>query len=369
MRRSNFAIALVVFLSLRCSESLIEPVPDHVLTMKGFTYTSFTADGFQQGSERNAVGELKSQINNNWIALTVFEYQSSPASWDIAPNTTGTNPLNGQVWSTTSTEEDIREGARQARTYNMQIMLKPQIDLYTGEWRASITPDAQGVWFRTYAAMMMKYARLASDLHIEMLCIGTEYVVATQPKFSAQWRALIGTLRQIYSGSLTYASNWNGANAYGVVTPEFQQVEFWNELDVIGVDTYFPLTHSSEDSLPDYQTALDRAIRSSQAIGATSFRYGKPVVITEIGIQSVKGALAAPWDYSLGASPGAVIDNTVQEFYYSVMIDALGKQSWCSGMFWWHWESVPSANVAVNYTPEDKPAAQTLHAWYSDTGI
>ncbi|HEV8538354.1 MAG TPA: glycoside hydrolase TIM-barrel-like domain-containing protein, partial [Bacteroidota bacterium] len=324
---------------------------------------------FRQGGERNALGRLKNQINNDWVALTVFEYQSSPTSTDIAPNTTGINPVTGSGWSTSSTEDDIREGVRQARSANMKILLKPQLDLYTGEWRASIRPDEEGNWFASYTAMMLKYARLCNELHVEMLSIGTEYIVATQSKYTFRWRRVIDEVRRSYAGQLTYASNWSGDFAHGITQPEFSQIGFWSDLDYVGVDTYFPLTDAQSDTLPAYDVALNRAISASSQIGFVSYRYSKPVIITEIGIQSVRGALASPWDFSIGNSAGAIPDSAVQQFYYRVMIDAIGKQPWCSGMFWWHWESVTSSNAVTNYTPEDKPAAVVLRQWYSGIGI
>src|SRR5205823_2136414 len=98
-----------------CRNSLVGPVSSHVLEMKGFAYTSFTADGFQQGGRRRAVERLKSQIGNDWISLNIFEYQTSSATADIAPNTTGINPLTGAAWAMSSTEADIRFGIAQAR--------------------------------------------------------------------------------------------------------------------------------------------------------------------------------------------------------------------------------------------------------------
>lgn len=365
----SVALGVLVFLAADCRESLIEPVPDHLPEMRGFTYASFTADGFRQGSQRMAVEKLKTQINNDWIALTVFEYQTSPTSTDIAPNTSGMNPLTAAVWSTSSTENDIREAVQQARAHGMKIMLKPHVDLYSGEWRALITPDDRGDWFRSYTAMMEKYARLAEELHVEVLCIGTEYVVASQSKYTVRWRQLIADLRKSFSGKLTYAANWSGYLGPRIMPPEYQNIGFWSQLDFIGVDLYFPLTSAHADTIPPYEVAVRTAVSASQQIGSVSYRYAKSVIVTEIGIQSVTGALAAPWDFSLGASTSGVPDNNVQEFYYRVMIDAIGKQSWCSGMFWWHWESVPSSNVVTNYTPEDKPAAVVLRQWYSQAGI
>ncbi len=350
-----------------CTDFGVEPDESHMPEMKGFCYTSFASNGFTLGGQINAVEDLKSQIGNNWIALSVFEYQSTAASSDIGPNTTGINPLTGGVWSTTSTEEDIREGVRQARLQQMKVMLKPHVDLYSGEWRALIQPDPQGNWFRSYTAMITRYARLASDLNIEMLCIGTEFVVATQPTYTVAWRAITDSIKQYYHGKLTYAANWNGAYAAGIATPEFEQVEFWDKLDYIGIDSYFPLTSSPNDPIPSLQVVMERMIAPVQSIGAVSSRFGKSVLFTEIGIQSVHGALASPWDFSLGRVPGAVQDNGVQEFYYRVMIEAVGNQPWCAGLFWWNWESERSTYEATNYTPRNKLGACTLLEWYSGT--
>ena len=83
----------------------------------------------------------------------------------------------------------------------------------------------------------------------------------------------------------------------------------------------------------------------------------------------MQGALASPWDFSLGGIPGAIRDDGVQEFCYKVVIDALGNQPWGGGVFWWNWESVPSSFASTNYTPRDKPAAALLHQWYSGNDV
>ncbi len=369
--RGKVSSILITFLVLffgSCNESLLGPLPDHVPEMRGFSYTSFASDGFRQGNQHNAIEDLKTQTASSWIALCVFEYQRHQYSLDIAPNKTGINPATGGVWSTTSTEDDIRAGVSDARAKLIAVMLKPQVDLYNGEWRATIHPDAGGLWFSSYTAMMIKYARLAEELHIEMLCIGTEYVFASQHNYASQWRSLIAAVRNIYTGKLIYAANWNGDYADGLTTPEFKQVEFWNDLDYIGVDAYYPLTNSAGDSIPAFETAVANTVSNVQEIRAISSLHYRQVVITETGIQSVHGALAAPWDYSLGASNQAVQDNQAQQFYYRVMIEAIGKEPWCNGMFWWNWESIPSINESTNYTPQNKPAAETLRQWYSTTG-
>ena len=362
------ALTLVVSL-LGCRDSSVELINSrHIPAIKGFTYTSFSADGFTLGSERNAVSDLQSQTGCTWIALTVFEYQDSSSSTNIEPNTTGVNPLTHRPWSTTSTMDDIRTGIREARSRNMNIMLKPHVDLYSGQWRAAILPDHDGKWFASYSTMLMKYARLAAESNIEILCIGTELVRATQRQFTAQWRTLISTIRRQYHGKLVYASNWSGAFDYGINWPEYDQVEFWNELDYIGIDAYYPLTDHRDDPQPSFAAALMKLRAPSAAFRILSARFGKPILITEIGIQSVKGALAAPWDYSIGAS-NASADNSVQDFYYRAIITGFGSEPWCTGVFWWNWESVVSPNESTNYTPRNKRAAITLKKWYTNSAL
>ena len=46
--------------------------------------------------------------------------------------------------------------------------------------------------------------------------------------------------RAVYKGKLTYAANWDG---------EFEEVAFWDALDVIGVQAYFPLTEERVPSV------------------------------------------------------------------------------------------------------------------------
>ena len=67
-----------------------------------------------------------------------------------------------------------------------------------------------------------------------MLCIGNELqsVVANNPGY---WRQLIHEIKQVYTGKLTYAENWD----------QFQNVPFWDQIDYVGVDAYFPLKTSN----------------------------------------------------------------------------------------------------------------------------
>jgi len=55
---------------------------------------------------------------------------------------------------------------------------------------------------------------------------------ARRETYDGHWRALIGDIRDVYSGPLSYAANFD----------QFQEVGFWDALDVVGVNAYFPLS-------------------------------------------------------------------------------------------------------------------------------
>lgn len=332
--------------------------------MCGFTYTSFHTDGFEKGRLRNAVTDLSLQISNSWIAICVFEFQQSINSVVIAPNYSGINPVTGSASYMTSTPRDIAVAVEDARSMGMKIVLKPHVDVYTGEWRAAIVPDEHGQWFTSYSTMMLKYAALAESLKMESLCIGTELVTATQPRYSARWRMLIDSVKKVFHGSLMYASNWNGAPALGFMHPEYEQIAFWDLLNYVGVDFYAPAAVEGYSQLPSTSEAYALVSPYLSSVTRLANSLGKKFVITEVGIQSVSGALSRPWDFELGRKQSSVADTATQRFYYSVISNALDGNDACAGTFWWNWESVVSSMENKNYTPRNKSAAGVLKKFY-----
>jgi hypothetical protein len=65
--------------------------------------------------------------------------------------------------------------------------------------------------------------------------------VAKRPEY---WSQLIKKIKKIYF-KLTYAANWD----------DFDKVPFWNELDYIGIDAYFPLSNATTPSVLELNDA------------------------------------------------------------------------------------------------------------------
>src|SRR5690606_36599992 len=121
-----------------------------------------------------------------------------------------------------------------------------------------------------YSAYLLGWARLAEQTHVDLLSLGVElrsWVTTTRaPSFSA----LIAKVREVYSGPITYAANWD----------DVDQTVILGELDVIGVNAFFPLA-DKEGS--DVDRLLEGARDVSAKMGALAKAWSKPVVFTEIG--------------------------------------------------------------------------------------
>lgn len=176
----------------------------------------------------------------NWISLTPFGYQSNYNSPEIIMSR-GRSNLRQR-------DQRIRHTTFAAKEAGLKVMLKPHIWLRNrdGKWRSDIEMDSEAdwkAWFGQYERFILHYAALAESNQIEALCIGTELYICTA-QHEKRWRDLIKKIRAIYSGALTYAANFY---------QEYQAIQFWDALDFIGVQAYFPLVEALDPDLPSLQ--------------------------------------------------------------------------------------------------------------------
>ncbi len=327
------------------------PVVNHAPAMKGISYTSFGQFDFSTGSQHAALDDAVYQLGADFVALNVFQYQESESSTEIIPT------------FQTSSDDDIRTAVGDARRLGMKVFLKVNVDVLHGRWRGYIVPDAAGAWFSAYTAMMLHYASLAESLQIEMLCVGCELVGATQARFQDRWRNLVATLRGHYSGSLVYAANWNGIADLNNDVAEYNQIQFWDMLDYVGVDLY-PALAVTASEIPTQEQALQRISNLAASVASCCSRFNRRLIVCESGLASVRGALFAPWNTDLISDANAIHDEASQNLFYTTIIAAFGSQDWCEGVFWWNWESVETSVSAQNFTPRFKRAASTVKTWY-----
>ncbi|WP_299490917.1 hypothetical protein [Acaryochloris sp. IP29b_bin.137] len=107
------------------------------------------------------------------------------------------------------------------------------------------------------------------------------------------WRQLIHQTRLIYTGQLTYAANFD----------QYQSVGFWDDLDLIGINAYFPLRsqaqYGSQRQLKKQLVAGWRQIFSDiETFRQEQSITDKAVVFTELGYTRWEQNTLAPWSYS-----------------------------------------------------------------------
>jgi len=110
--------------------------------------------------------------------------------------------------------------------------------------------------------------------------------------YESSWRALIAEVRTVYAGPLSYAANFD----------EVGQVGFWDALDAIGVNAYYPLsTYGLRGD--DLRAALSASwMRIGGDLNQLADRYGGParvlpVMIFELGWTRKAGSTVRPFSY------------------------------------------------------------------------
>lgn len=101
-------------------------------------------------------------------------------------------------------------------------------------------------WFANYRGFILDYAVMAEEHQIPMLCVGTELEMTSGRE--EDWRKVISEIRKVYSGKLIYAANFT----------EFEHVKFWDALDYIGIQAYFPLSTKTNPELSDLKSGWNK---------------------------------------------------------------------------------------------------------------
>ncbi len=249
-------------------------------------------------------------------------------------------------------DASVIHAALEARRLGMGVLLKPH--LQGGGWAGDRDMRSDKDWadfFVHYERWIRHYALLAQMYQLEGLCLGVELVHATLEN-PERWRDLAARIRALYSGQLTYAANWGR---------EAEELQFWDALDVIGVDSYYPLSASANPS--DDELAVG-AEAITQRLGALSRRWSKPILFTEIGYPSHPGAWQEPW------SDRSEVDLAAQTRATSAMLRALEGVTWSTGTYWWKWSSYgvkPRADAS--HLIDGKPAESALSSWYRQKAV
>lgn len=286
------------------------------------------------------------------------------------------DPRSGTVSATSAKDQPagpsstvLTETIKIGVDLGMDIAMKPLVEIDTAsdfghQWRGDLEFEgaAQIRFFTQYRDYIEEMAQLCVEHGATKLYLGSEMAAMTRQSSSRpHWDDLIGSLNRTYrSGDrkLSYAANYD----------EFESIWFWQHLDDIAVDAYFPLATKHQATgrgNPSVDILRSRWKRELREFSNLSRKLDLPVTISEFGIVPFDLASTQPWNWAKPIVSDEAPDEDPQEMLNAIeaLLDVTRDYGdWLSGIDFWHWR-VPNSEGSV-YNIDGNTAAGQLIARY-----
>ncbi len=323
-------------------EANTKPSTTSLPYLKGF---NFAHEGYQI---YNGYGSRLSQQSLQRIAtLSANAVAIIPYTFMRDPKIAAPIPISQRAGQ--ENDEASVRSHYDAQQLGMSTLLKPQIWL-RGSWPGEIemdTPENWDIFFRYYTNWITHYALLAEIHQFDLLCIGVEMSETALQK-PDQWRKLIRKIRKIYSGPITYGSNWG---------KEFEQITFWEDLDYIGLSCYYPLNEKKKISENDLRASFSKILTTLKKVQKKNQR---PLLLTEIGFRNIDH----PWTLPHAEPDGRPENPADQEIAYRVVLERLQEADFVAGVFWWKYPANLNYQNPNAFAPLGLPAEATIERFF-----
>jgi len=317
----------------------VREVPRDGTLVRGMTISCQTwgrewaTDGFAR--ELDALREL----GVNWVAI--HPYAGIRA--DGALEWRDLDPAAPPEW--------IARPIREAHARGMSILVVPHIAQWGSPWkyRGEIEftdPAHLERFFADYTRWITAVAACARGA--DGFSIASE--LDRLGGHADRWRAVVAAVRSVTASRLTWCASWNS----------YRSVEFWDALDAIGIQAYFPLSGAEDPSADELRAAWSPILADLRALHE---RTGKPVVFTELGYNRSLAAAREPWAYAQDHGEAAARAEALQVRCLATALEAIeGESDWLRGAILWKW-FVGSARRANFLMSEPAVRAAIAAAW------
>ncbi len=285
------------------------------------------------------------KLNANYAAIMPFGFIRGADYPDIIHNT-------DRQWFG-ETKAGAKQYVEMLKKSDIKVMVKPQIWISHGEFTGYLRMTSEDNWKileHSYRNFILEYAHLAQEVSAELFCIGTELeqFIVHRPNY---WQVLIEDIKSVYKGKLTYAANWD----------EYKRVPFWNQLDYIGVDAYFPISESQTPSVEESKNGWEKWKDELQSV---SEKENRKILFAEFGYRSVDYAGKEPWrsEQSMTAANHEAQSNTTKALFEEVW-----EEEWFAGGFIWKWFINHGKSGGLDdsqFTPQNKPVEELIRVHY-----
>lgn len=264
------------------------------------------------------------------------------------------NILSDSIW---------KSQINMAHAHGLKVFFKPHVWLSNpsnGKWRSDIFPANEAdwqQWQKNYREFILFYAKMAQDYQVELFCVGMELsrLSVEKPVF---WQTLIKDVRSVYDGKITYAANWY---------EEFEKVTFWDELDYIGIQAYFPLVGKSYPSVEEVSEGWNQYLPIFESIHK---KYQRKILFTEMGYKSTPDSAVRPWEWIEHTDTKDIpVSLETQANCYEAFFKTLWSKEWFTGVHIWQWRSeylTTGGKNNLDFTPQRKPAEKVIQHGFSN---
>lgn len=290
--------------------------------------------------DKNPMPDI-AQVSANWVVVVPYGFTKSQ----------GEEVIYGEKmywWG--ESPQGVRKTIELAHQEGFCVMVKPQVWLQH-QWIGDLSFSDEALyakWWASYVAYIDTITQICDEYGVEMFCIGTE--VKQLSTKTADWKALIRRVRSRYKGLLTYAANWD----------EYEQIAFWNELDFIGINAYFPVLNKSNATAEEIATAWQPTVKKLEHF---SNKQGKPILFAEYGFLSVERNTFNTWELEKKIAD-LPEDEQAQANAFEGLYQAFWHQPFWHGGFIWKWTPNLTAKHPKQYSPQYKLATQTIKRWF-----
>ncbi len=286
------------------------------------------------------------QNNIDWITLVSYSDQKDFDSPTL-------NYYKGDSLKMAKRDSSWKSQIDLAHSFGFKVFLKPHVWIYDpsdGKWRSDVFPTNESnwnLWQKNYREFILLYAKIAEQNDVELFCIGAEFSRLTieKPDF---WRSLIKDVKSIYSGKITYAANWYD---------EFENITFWQELDYIGIQAYFPLVKNEYPTVEQISIGWEKHLDVIENIHK---KFNRKILFTEIGYKSTADSAIEPWQWiENSAIQNKKFSPETQANCYQAFFNTVWKKAWFAGIHIWQMRSDYKAEIGknnLNFTPQGKQA-------------
>jgi hypothetical protein len=279
----------------------------------GITVSTHTS-GHEWGTDamRPTLEKLKA-MGSNWVAIHPYARISADGSVRFREIDPERPP------------EHLVRPIREAHAMGLNILIKPHLAYWRSPfpWRGDISFETEDQWRRfwhDYERWIVSVAAACRDA--DGFVVGTE--LDRTLGHEDAWRRLVGKVRQQTSAALTYAANWS----------DYQKVGFWDALDTIGIQAYFPLTSRSSPSSEEIRRGWAAQMARLRSFAESQRRR---IVFTELGYSRSYDAPVRPWDdHTDGAGAEVLAQACLRE-----ALSAIEAEPRVVGAFLWKWFPEP----------------------------